>query len=196
MLKNNKPSIISLPGLINVFAAYSLLGWIYEQIIAKFGQEQIVQNLTNYGPFKPYYGLIGVIITILFTYVLLPKLRRKGIVKIAVLSLFLFVFSSIIISFVTSFTLDKALNIKVWDLSKNGKENFQAIYGVLSGIKYGVLGGLSLILVYPGVTKLIMKMGRKIAKYQSLILAGIMFSDTLIAIFNKLIPYIKSLPIH
>lgn len=188
-----KHNIFTFPNLINLFAAYSFMGWIYELILKNFGKNSVINSVTNYGPFKTYYGIIGIIITIIFYYVLLPRLRRKSIIKIAVLGLFLAVFSSFIINFITTLSLEKALNIKVWDLNKTGKENMMVYYNMLSGLKYGLLAAFSFIFIYPGVTGLIMRMSKKTAKIQSIALACIMFGDIIISFFTRFSPYIQKL---
>lgn len=188
-----KHNIFTFPNLINLFAAYSFMGWIYELILKNFGKNSVINAVTNYGPFKTYYGIIGIIITIIFYYVLLPRLRRKSIIKIAVLGLFLAVFSSFIINFITTLSLEKALNIKVWDLNKTGKENIMVYYNMLSGLKYGLLAAFSFIFIYPGVTGLVMKMSKKTAKIQSIALACIMFGDIIISFFTRFSPYIQKL---
>lgn len=188
-----KHNIFTFPNLINLFAAYSFMGWIYELILKNFGKNSVINSVTNYGPFKTYYGIIGIIITIIFYYVLLPRLRRKSIIKIAVLGLFLAVFSSFIINFITTLSLEKALNIKIWDLNKIGKENMMVYYNMLSGLKYGLLAAFSFIFIYPGVTGLVMKMSKKTAKIQSIALACIMFGDIIISFFTRFSPYIQKL---
>lgn len=188
-----KHNIFTFPNLINLFAAYSFMGWIYELILKNFGKNSVINSVTNYGPFKTYYGIIGIIITIIFYYVLLPRLRRKSIIKIAVLGLFLAVFSSFIINFITTLSLEKALNIKVWDLNKTGKENIMVYYNMLSGLKYGLLAAFSFIFIYPGVTGLVMRMSKKTAKIQSIALACIMFGDIIISFFTRFSPYIQKL---
>lgn len=188
-----KHNIFTFPNLINLFAAYSFMGWIYELILKNFGKNSVINAATNYGPFKTYYGIIGIIITIIFYYVLLPRLRRKSIIKIAVLGLFLAVFSSFIINFITTLSLEKALNIKIWDLNKIGKENMMVYYNMLSGLKYGLLAAFSFIFIYPGVTGLVMKMSKKTAKIQSIALACIMFGDIIISFFTRFSPYIQKL---
>lgn len=188
-----KHNIFTFPNLINLFAAYSFMGWIYELILKNFGKNSVINAVTNYGPFKTYYGIIGIIITIIFYYVLLPRLRRKSIIKIAVLGLFLAVFSSFIINFITTLSLEKALNIKIWDLNKIGKENMMVYYNMLSGLKYGLLAAFSFIFIYPGVTGLVMKMSKKTAKIQSIALACIMFGDIIISFFTRFSPYIQKL---
>lgn len=169
------------------------MGWIYELILKNFGKNSVINAVTNYGPFKTYYGIIGIIITIIFYYVLLPRLRRKSIIKIAVLGLFLAVFSSFIINFITTLSIEKALNIKVWDLNKTGKENIMVYYNMLSGLKYGLLAAFSFIFIYPGVTGLVMRMSKKTAKIQSIALACIMFGDIIISFFTRFSPYIQKL---
>lgn len=188
-----KHNIFTFPNLINLFAAYSFMGWIYELILKNFGKNSVINAATNYGPFKTYYGIIGIIITIIFYYVLLPRLRRKSIIKIAVLGLFLAVFSSFIINFITTLSLEKALNIKIWDLNKTGKENMMVYYNMLSGLKYGLLAAFSFIFIYPGVTGLVMRMSKKTAKIQSIALACIMFGDIIISFFTRFSPYIQKL---
>lgn len=188
-----KHNIFTFPNLINLFAAYSFMGWIYELILKNFGKNSVINAVTNYGPFKTYYGIIGIIITIIFYYVLLPRLRRKSIIKIAVLGLFLAVFSSFIINFITTLSLEKALNIKIWDLNKTGKENMMVYYNMLSGLKYGLLAAFSFIFIYPGVTGLVMRMSKKTAKIQSIALACIMFGDIIISFFTRFSPYIQKL---
>lgn len=188
-----KHNIFTFPNLINLFAAYSFMGWIYELILKNFGKNSVINAVTNYGPFKTYYGIIGIIITIIFYYILLPRLRRKSIIKIAVLGLFLAIFSSFIINFITTLSLEKALNIKVWDLNKTGKENIMVYYNMLSGLKYGLLAAFSFIFIYPGVTGLVMKMSKKTAKIQSIALACIMFGDIIISFFTRFSPYIQKL---
>ena len=185
-----KPQILSLPGLINVFAAYSLLGWIYELIIKKFGNTEIVHTL-NFGPLRPYYGIIGVIITLFFTYFILPQIRKKGILRMAVLLLAFSVFFGIISNFIATMTVEKALNIKLWDPTMSGKDNLMVYYNILSGIKYGLLGAISLILVYPGITGLMLRMGRKAAKLQSIALVFILFGNTIMAWIYKISPILK-----
>lgn len=192
-MKVKKPSILSLPGLINVFVAYSFLGWLYELIINKYGNTELVGKVIGFGPFRPYYGIIGVAITLIFTYFILPQLRRKGIVRVAVLVLAVSVFSSFIINFITSFTLDKALGIQIWDFSKSSKENIMIFYSMLSGVKHGILAAFGLALIYPGVTRLMLRMGRRAARIQSLVLTFILFGNTIIGWFYKVMPYIESL---
>lgn len=185
-----KPQILSLPGLINVFAAYSLLGWLYELIINKFGNPEIVHTL-NFGPLRPYYGIIGIIITLFFIYFILPQIRKKGIVRMAVLLLAFSVFFGIISNFVATMTVEKALNIKLWDPTMSGKDNLMVYYNILSGIKYGLLGAVSLILVYPGITRLMLRMGRRAAKLQSIALVFILFGNTIMTWVYKIGPILK-----
>ena len=87
-------------------------------------------------------------------------------------------------------TLDKALNIKLWDFSKGTKSNLMMYYNLISGVKYGLLGIFSLIFVYPGVTGLMLKMTRKIAIYQSIVLAIILIISAASMWIYRLAPYI------
>lgn len=183
-------NIISLPGLINIFFAYSFLGWVYERILQYMGRSSALNDILSFGPLKPYYGIIGVCVTLIFYYIILPKMRRSGILKAVALFIFISVFLSIILNFLSTMTLDKALNIKLWDFSKGTKSNLMMYYNLIFGVKYGLLGIFSLIFVYPGVTGLMLKMTRKIAIYQSIVLAIILIISTASMWIYRLAPYI------
>lgn len=183
-------NIISLPGLINIFFTYSFLGWVYERILQYMGRSSALNDILSFGPLKPYYGIIGVCVTLIFYYIILPKMRRSGILKAVALFIFISVFLSIILNFLSTMALDKALNIKLWDFSKGTKSNLMMYYNLISGVKYGLLGIFSLIFVYPGVTGLMLKMTRKIAIYQSIVLAIILIISTASMWIYRLAPYI------
>lgn len=109
----------------------------------------------------------------------------------AVLLLVFSVFFGIISNFVATMTVEKALNIKLWDPTMSGKDNLMVYYNILSGIKYGLLGAVSLILVYPGITRLMLRMGRRAAKLQSIALVFILFGNTIMTWVYKIGPILK-----
>lgn len=183
-------NIISLPGLINIFFAYSFLGWIYERILQYMGRSSALNNILSFGPLKPYYGVIGICVTLLFYYIIMPKMRKSGMIKTIAIFIFISVFLSIILNFFSTMTLNKALNIKLWDFSKGTKSNLMMYYNLISGVKYGLLGAFSLIFVYPGITGLMLKMTKKVAIYQSIILAIILAISTASMWIYRLAPYI------
>ena len=126
------------------FVVYSFLGWICECVYCTVLDRHFVNRGFLNGPFCPIYGCGALAVLIL----LAPVINHL---------VFIFLSGAIaasIIEYITSYFLEKLLNLKLWDYSQH-KLNINGRVCLKNSTLFGILSVLLVVFIHPGISQLI-----------------------------------------
>lgn len=135
------------------------MGWVYETSICSISQKKFINRGFLKGPFCPVYGF-GALICILFLY------QRTENVYILV---FLGMFLTCTVEYITSILLEKLFDSKWWDYS-NRRFNLNGRICLLGAMIFGVLSVLLIKMLHPHILVLT----AQVSEWLQVALAGIL----------------------
>ncbi|MGN1387711.1 MAG: hypothetical protein ACI4XS_14015 [Bacillus sp. (in: firmicutes)] len=126
------------------FVVYSFLGWVCECVYCAVLDRHFVNRGFLNGPFCPIYGCGALAVLILFA----PFSNHLA---------FIFLSGAIaasIIEYITSYLLEKLLNLKLWDYSHN-KLNINGRVCLRNSTLFGILSVLLVAFIHPRISHLL-----------------------------------------
>ena len=131
------------------FIIISFIGWLMEEIYTLIYLRKFVNRGFFIGPIVPIYGASSIVFIILFQNL-----------NINIFLLFLLTsVTTFIIEYITSFILEKTLNVKLWDYEQmQFKYNFNGRVALETLIPFGLLGVILLKYIHPFLNNLLNKL--------------------------------------
>lgn len=163
-----------------IFAFYSIIGWIFETLIALIANIDFNSGIMH-GPWTPVYGLSAIIMIIIWRK-WLYNIKNKKILKSFIFFLAtMFVLS--ILELVAGLLIQLLMGTTYWDYSKVFPLHIGKFISVEVGILWGILSLLTIWFINPKIEKLIVK----IPKVIIYIFYGIFLLDLIITILTKFV---------
>lgn len=143
------------------FFIYSVVGWIYEVIIYLVNGHGFVNRGFLFGPYLPVYGFGAILIIALFYRLVKKKVKLLNINIMPIIIFLLIVVFTTVLEYITSWFVQIAFNMELWNYS-NWSINFQGRIALVPSLRFGILGILLLYFVQPLLFKLVDKLNEKI----------------------------------
>lgn len=163
---------------INCFFVYSIIGFIFENIVGIVTNTSFDSGIL-YGPITPIYGLGVILILIISKYLFLHLHMPRWIETI--ISFFVLIIVLTLLEFTGGILIEKIFNVIFWDYS-DFKFNIGKYISLEISILWGILSIFIIYVIHPILDGFIKKLPRFIT-----ILATIMLiTDLSITIITKI----------
>lgn len=130
------------------FILYSFLGWILEEVYCFCITQNFKEEGFLIGPFKPMYGFAMAILINIYTVFNVNKF---------ILGILFFIIPTFI-EYLSGVLLKKVFNKQYWDY-RNNKFNFRGLICFKFSIYWGILSGITVIVINPIIYKIYSRMG-------------------------------------
>lgn len=162
--------------VINSFIIYSVLGYLFELLVALIFGDQLSSGIL-YGPYTPIYG-----IGILLLYSLFDKFKyiKSKVKKYIVMFLSAFVILTFL-ELLGGLLISNLYNMELWNYSKLPLSLNKYI-----SLEVSTIWSIDIILLYKYFKSITDNLSKKIPKYISLIVLFLMFIDFIIFNINSI----------
>ncbi len=164
--------------MIELFFMYSVIGWIYEEVLEVFIYQT---GFTNrgflFGPYLPVYGAGAVIFLIL----LYPMKDKKKFSYGTPLAVFLgSMIIATVVELITSYGLS-CFGLELWNYDHYFL-NFQGRIALNPSVRFGLGGVFFLYVLQPLFERIIKKQSQKILQVVATVIAGVMLVDLVVKV--------------
>lgn len=121
-----------------LFMIYSLIGWLYEFILAMFTEKKIINRGFLIGPYCPIYG----------TGCLLLVTCLKDFIEYPIILFILSLLLCYLLEYVVGYTMEKIFKMRWWDYS-NLKFNLNGYICLRFMLVFGIAGTIINYFVHP-----------------------------------------------
>lgn len=177
---SNKSIFIFLRDLLLFFIFYSIIGWIYEELLFIIEDNVLCNRGVLFGPWLPIYGFGGlVIIEIFYRF----KDKKVKIGKLNIRPILLFVESVVfatLVELISTYIMDfTGGNFKnLWDYSDR-LLNFQGRIALIPDLKFGIVALVGIYLIQPLLVKFVTMKDQKKVNIIFIILSILFFADVI-----------------
>lgn len=177
---SNKSKFIFLRNLLLFFIFYSIIGWIYEELLFIIEDNVLCNRGVLFGPWLPIYGFGGLVIVGIFY-----RFKEKKVIigKINIRPILLFiesvVFATLVELFATYIIDFTGGNFKnLWDYSDR-LLNFQGRIALIPDLKFGIVALIGIYLIQPLLIKFVTMKDQKKVYIVFIILSVLFFADVI-----------------
>lgn len=177
---SNKSKFIFLRDLLLFFIFYSIIGWIYEELLFIIEDNVLCNRGVLFGPWLPIYGFGGLVIVGIF-YRFKEKKVKIGKINIRPILLFIesVVFATLVELFTTYIIDFTGGNFKnLWDYSDR-LLNFQGRIALIPDLKFGIVALIGIYLIQPLLIKFVTMKDQKKVTIVFIILSVLFFADVI-----------------
>lgn len=177
---SNKSKFIFLRDLLLFFIFYSIIGWIYEELLFIIEDNVLCNRGVLFGPWLPIYGFGGLVIVGIF-YRFKEKKVKIGKINIRPILLFIesVVFATLVELFTTYIIDFTGGNFKnLWDYSDR-LLNFQGRIALIPDLKFGIVALIGIYLIQPLLIKFVTMNDQKKVNIVFIILSVLFFADVI-----------------
>lgn len=177
---SNKSKFIFLRDLLLFFIFYSIIGWIYEELLFIIEDNVLCNRGVLFGPWLHIYGFGGLVIVGIF-YRFKEKKVKIGKINIRPILLFIesVVFSTLVELFATYIIDFTGGNFKnLWDYSDR-LLNFQGRIALIPDLKFGIVALIGIYLIQPLLIKFVTMKDQKKVNIVFIILSVLFFADVI-----------------
>ena len=177
---SNKSKFIFLRDLLLFFIFYSIIGWIYEELLFIIEDNVLCNRGVLFGPWLPIYGFGGLVIVGIF-YRFKEKKVKIGKINIRPILLFIesVVFATLMELFATYIIDFTGGNFKnLWDYSDT-LLNFQGRIALIPDLKFGIVALIGIYLIQPLLIKFVTMKDQKKVNIVFVILSVLFFADVI-----------------
>ena len=177
---SNKSKFIFLRDLLLFFIFYSIIGWIYEELLFIIEDNVLCNRGVLFGPWLPIYGFGGLVIVGIF-YRFKEKKVKIGKINIRPILLFIesVVFATLMELFATYIIDFTGGNFKnLWDYSDR-LLNFQGRIALIPDLKFGIVALIGIYLIQPFLIKFVTMKDQKKVNIVFIILSVLFFADVI-----------------
>jgi len=177
---SNKSKFIFLRDLLLFFIFYSIIGWIYEELLFIIEDNVLCNRGVLFGPWLPIYGFGGLVIVGIF-YRFKEKKVKIGKINIRPILLFIesVVFATLVELFTTYIIDFTGGNFKnLWDYSDR-LLNFQGRIALIPDLKFGIVALIGIYLIQPLLIKFVTMKDQKKVNIVFIILSVLFFADVI-----------------
>ncbi len=177
---SNKSIFIFLRDLLLFFIFYSIIGWIYEELLFIIEDNVLCNRGVLFGPWLPIYGFGGlVIIEIFYRF----KDKKVKIGKLNIRPILLFIESVVfatLVELISTYIMDfTGGNFKsLWDYSDR-LLNFQGRIALIPDLKFGIVALVGIYLIQPLLVKFVTMKDQKKVNIIFIILSILFFADVI-----------------
>lgn len=177
---SNKSIFIFLRDLLLFFIFYSIIGWIYEELLFIIEDNVLCNRGVLFGPWLPIYGFGGlVIIEIFYRF----KDKKVKIGKLNIRPILLFIESVVfatLVELISTYIMDfTGGNFKsLWDYSDR-LLNFQGRIALIPDLKFGIVALVGIYLIQPLLVKFVTIKDQKKVNIVFIILSVLFFADVI-----------------
>ena len=177
---SNKSIFIFLRDLLLFFIFYSIIGWIYEELLFIIEDNVLCNRGVLFGPWLPIYGFGGlVIIEIFYRF----KDKKVKIGKLNIRPILLFIESVVfatLVELISTYIMDfTGGNFKsLWDYSDR-LLNFQGRIALIPDLKFGIVALVGIYLIQPLLVKFVTIKDQKKVNIVFIILSVLFFTDVI-----------------
>ena len=177
---SNKSKFIFLRDLLLFFIFYSIIGWIYEELLFIIEDNVLCNRGVLFGPWLPIYGFGGlVIIEIFYRF----KDKKVKIGKLNIRPILLFIESVVfatLMELISTYIMDfTGGNFKsLWDYSDR-LLNFQGRIALIPDLKFGIVALVGIYLIQPLLIKFVTMKDQKKVNIVFIILSVLFFADVI-----------------
>lgn len=154
------------------FVIYSFLGWICETIYCSAYKKEFVNRGFLTGPFCPIYAF-GALSTIILFYDI------NNVFEL----FFLGALIASIIEYITSYILECAFKLKLWDYSER-KFNLNGRICLKNSFMFGIMALITVMYIHPFIERLITNIDYKLIMFISICLFIYFILDIILTIYN------------
>ena len=162
------------------FTFYSIIGWIYEELLFIIEDNVLCNRGVLFGPWLPIYGFGGLVIVGIF-YRFKDKKVKIGKINIRPILLFIesVIFSTLVELFATYIIDFTGGNFKnLWDYSDR-LLNFQGRIALIPDLKFGIVALIGIYLIQPLLIKFVTMKDQKKVNIVFIILSVLFFTDVI-----------------
>lgn len=177
---SNKSKFIFLRDLLLFFIFYSIIGWIYEELLFIIEDNVLCNRGVLFGPWLPIYGFGGLVIVGIF-YRFKEKKVKIGKINIRPILLFIesVVFATLVELFTTYIIDFTGGNFKnLWDYSDR-LLNFQGRIALIPDLKFGIVALIGIYLIQLLLIKFVTMKDQKKVNIVFIILSVLFFADVI-----------------
>lgn len=177
---SNKSKFIFLRDLLLFFIFYSIIGWIYEELLFIIEDNVLCNRGVLFGPWLPIYGF-GCLVIVGIFYRFKEKKVKIGKINIRPILLFIesVVFSTLVELFATYIIDFTGGNFKnLWDYSDR-LLNFQGRIALIPDLKFGIVALIGIYLIQPLLIKFVTMKDQKKVNIVFIILSVLFFADVI-----------------
>lgn len=177
---SNKSIFNFLRDLLLFFIFYSIIGWIYEELLFIIEDNVLCNRGVLFGPWLPIYGFGGlVIIEIFYRF----KDKKVKIGKLNIRPILLFIESVVfatLVELISTYIMDfTGGNFKsLWDYSDR-LLNFQGRIALIPDLKFGIVALVGIYLIQPLLVKFVTMKDQKKVNIIFIILSILFFADVI-----------------
>lgn len=180
----DKNVIGNIPVFIILFFAFSVIGWIYEVILAILYGWGFVNRGFLIGPYLPVYGFGALVLIITLTPVMEKNLPIFGINAAPAVVFILIVIITSIIEYITGWAMEAIFDLRLWDYSSDWM-NLNGYICPRTSIRFGIGGMFFLYVLKPFFIKIIGNIEPRIVRMTSYIIAAVMIADFVFALIRN-----------
>ena len=177
---SNKSLFNFLRDLLLFFIFYSIIGWIYEELLFIIEDNVLCNRGVLFGPWLPIYGVGGLVIVGIF-YRFKEKKVKIGKINIRPIVLFIesVIFATLTELFATYIIDFIGGNFKnLWDYSDR-LLNFQGRIALIPDLKFGIVALIGIYLIQPLLIKFVTMKDQKKVNIVFIILSVLFFADVI-----------------
>ena len=177
---SNKSLFNFLRDLLLFFIFYSIIGWIYEELLFLIEDNVLCNRGVLFGPWPPIYGFGGLVIVGIF-YRFKEKKVKIGKINIRPILLFIesVIFATLTELFATYIIDFIGGNFKnLWDYSDR-LLNFQGRIALIPDLKFGIVALIGIYLIQPLLIKFVTIKDQKKVNIVFIILSVLFFADVI-----------------
>ena len=177
---SNKSISNFLRDLLLFFIFYSIIGWIYEELLFIIEDNVLCNRGVLFGPWQPIYGFGGLVIVGIF-YRFKEKKVKIGKINIRPIVLFIesVIFATLTELFATYIIDFIGGNFKnLWDYSDR-LLNFQGRIALIPDLKFGIVALIGIYLIQPLLIKFVTMKDQKKVNIVFIILSVLFFADVI-----------------
>ena len=177
---SNKSLFNFLRDLLLFFIFYSIIGWIYEELLFIIEDNVLCNRGVLFGPWLPIYGFGGLVIVVIF-YRFKEKKVKIGKINIRPIVLFIesVIFATLTELFATYIIDFIGGNFKnLWDHSDR-LLNFQGRIALIPDLKFGIVALIGIYLIQPLLIKFVTMKDQKKVNIVFIILSVLFFADVI-----------------
>ena len=177
---SNKSLFNFLRDLLLFFIFYSIIGWIYEELLFIIEDNVLCNRGVLFGPWLTIYGFGGLVIVGIF-YRFKEKKVKIGKINIRPILLFIesVIFATLTELFATYIIDFIGGNFKnLWDYSDR-LLNFQGRIALIPDLKFGIVALIGIYLIQPLLIKFVTMKDQKKVNIVFIILSVLFFADVI-----------------
>ena len=177
---SNKSLFNFLRDLLLFFIFYSIIGWIYEELLFLIEDNVLCNRGVLFGPWLPIYGF-GVLVIVGIFYRFKEKKVKIGKINIRPILLFIesVIFATLTELFATYIIDFIGGNFKnLWDYSDR-LLNFQGRIALIPDLKFGIVALIGIYLIQPLLIKFVTMKDQKKVNIVFIILSVLFFADVI-----------------